>query len=167
MDTEILTYSRAKGAFAGVTLEGAEVIQDEDSTRAMYGSKVTTRSALSGQVPAPPAARAFLSAVGGPQAEARAAKPAHTQTVTGCLQKGDEPDEVSITGEDGKIWGLRSTSVKLEQHVGHTVTVTGSITHDSKAEEKREGQVEKASGKAEYADLDVTSLKMVSETCSK
>ena len=84
--------------------------------------------------------------------------------MTRCLQKGDEPDEVSITGEDGKIWG---TSVKLEQHVGHTVTVNGSIAHDSKAEEKREGQVEKASGKAEYADLDVTSLKMVSEICNK
>lgn len=83
--------------------------------------------------------------------------------MTGGLQKGDEPDEVSITGEDGKIWG---TSVKLEQHVGHTVTVNGSIAHDSKAEEKREGQVEK-SGKAEYADLDVTSLKMVSEICNK
>jgi len=101
------------------------------------------------------------------QPEKKAAKPAHTQAVTGCLQKGDEPDEVSITGEDGKIWGLRSTNVKLEQHLGHTVTVTGSVTHDSKAEEKREGQVEKAAGKAEYADLDVTSLKMVSETCSK
>jgi hypothetical protein len=99
--------------------------------------------------------------------EKKAAKPPHTQTVTGCLQKGDEPDEVSMTGEDGKVWGLRSTSVKLEPHIGHTVTVIGSVTHDTKAEEKREGQVEKASGKAEYGDLDVTSLKMVSDTCSK
>jgi glycogen debranching enzyme len=33
-----------------------------------------------------------------------------TKTVTGCLQKGDEPGEVSITGEDGKSWGLRSVS---------------------------------------------------------
>ena len=103
--------------------------------------------------------------------EKKAEKDAHPQTVTGCLQKADASGEFSITGEDGKTWGLRSTSVKLDQHIGHKVTVTGSTTHESakteKAEEKKEGQVEKASSKAEYTDLDVTSLKMVSETCSK
>src|SRR6266567_2141040 len=97
-------------------------------------------------------------------------KAAHKQTVTGCLQKGDEAGEFSITGEDGKTWGLRSTSVKLGEHLGHKVTVTGSTTHETKAqekaEEKKEGQVENAASKAEYADLTVTSLKMVSETCS-
>src|SRR5438128_5452157 len=39
-DTEILTYSRAKGAFAGATLEGAVVQQDDDSTLAIYGKKI-------------------------------------------------------------------------------------------------------------------------------
>src|SRR5581483_8880976 len=73
LNTEILTYSRAKGAFAALTLEGAEVIQDDDSTRAMYGRKVSTRSALMGNVPVPAAARAFLSAVRGAQAQAKAA----------------------------------------------------------------------------------------------
>lgn len=91
----------------------------------------------------------------------------HTQTVTGCLQKGDEPGEFSITGEDGKTWGLRSKTVKLEPHVGHKVTVTGSVHRESKAEEKKEGQMENAAGKEEYADLRVTSLKMVSDTCGK
>jgi hypothetical protein len=103
--------------------------------------------------------------------EKKADKSAHTQTVTGCLQKGDEPGEFSITGEDGKTWGLRSTSVKLDEHLGHKVNVTGTTTHETKAaekaEEKKEGQVENAASKAEYADLTVTSLKMVSETCSK
>ena len=99
--------------------------------------------------------------------EKKADKSAHTQSVTGCLQKGDEAGEFSITGEDGKTWGLRSTSVKLDEHLGHKVTVTGSTTHETKAEEKKEGQVENAGSKAEYADLTVTSLKMVSDTCSK
>lgn len=90
-----------------------------------------------------------------------------SQTVTGCLQKGDEAGEFSITGEDGKTWGLRSTSVKLDQHIGHQVTVTGSTTHETKAEEKKEGQVENAGSKAEYADLTVTNLKMVSDSCNK
>jgi hypothetical protein len=101
--------------------------------------------------------------------EKKAATPAHTQTVTGCLQKGDAAGEFSITGEDGKTWGLRSATVKLDQHLGHKVTVTGSKAHETKAEEKteKEGQVEKASSKEEYADLDVTHLKMISDTCSK
>ena len=99
--------------------------------------------------------------------EKKAEKAAHTQTVTGCLHKGDEAGEYSITAEEGKTWGLHSTSVKLDQHLGHKVTVTGSTTQESKAEEKKEGQVEKASSKQEYADLDVTSLTMVSDSCSK
>jgi hypothetical protein len=93
-----------------------------------------------------------------------------TKSITGCLQKGDEPDEFSITGEDGKMWELRSSTVKLEQHVGHKVTVSGPITHESKAEEekeKKEGEVEKAASKEEYGQLRVTSLKMISDTCSK
>ena len=94
-------------------------------------------------------------------------KAEHAQTVTGCLQKGDEDGEFAIKGEDGKTWGLRSTSVKLDEHIGHKVTVTGSTTHETKAEEKKEGQVENAGSKAEYADLTVTSLKMVSDSCSK
>jgi hypothetical protein len=91
----------------------------------------------------------------------------HEITVTGCLQKGDEPDEFSITGEDGKTWGLSSSSIKLAEHIGHQVTVTGSPARETKAGEKKEGEVEKASSKEEYSDLRVTNLKMVSTSCSK
>jgi len=88
------------------------------------------------------------------------------KTVTGCLQKGDQPDQFSITGEDGKSWDLRSNTVKLADHVGHQVTVTGSPTREAKAEEKKEGQVEKAAGKEELGELRVTNLKMVSQSCA-
>jgi lipid-binding SYLF domain-containing protein len=178
MDTEILTYSRAKGAFAGLTLEGASLRQDNDSRQALYGPNVTTRALLLGKVPVPSAARSFLAEIRGAKGQAVAAGKAeanqkprgHTKTVTGCLQKGDEPGEFSIVSEDGKIWGLRSISVKLDQHVGHQVTVTGSAARETKAEEnkeQKEGRVEKASSKEEYGDLRVTTLKMVSDTCSK
>ncbi len=60
LDTEILTYSRAKGAFAGLTLEGASIRQDSDSRHAMYGRHVTTEALLLGKVPAPSAAQLFL-----------------------------------------------------------------------------------------------------------
>jgi SH3 domain-containing YSC84-like protein 1 len=70
MDTEILTYSRAKGAFAGLTLEGASIRQDNDSRRAMYGRNVTTRALLLGKVAVPSAAQPFLAEVHGAKAQA-------------------------------------------------------------------------------------------------
>jgi lipid-binding SYLF domain-containing protein len=70
MDTEILTYSRAKGAFAGLTLEGASIRQDDDSRHAMYGRNVTTRALLLGKVPAPAAAQPFLAEIRGAKSQA-------------------------------------------------------------------------------------------------
>jgi SH3 domain-containing YSC84-like protein 1 len=71
MDTEILTYSRAKGAFAGLTLEGASLRQDSDSRNAMYGPEVKTRALLLGEVPVPSEARPFLAEIRGAKAQAR------------------------------------------------------------------------------------------------
>jgi hypothetical protein len=90
-----------------------------------------------------------------------------TKTITGCLQKGYEPDEFSITGEDGKVWGLRSSAVKLDGYLGHKVTVSGLITHESKAGETKKGKAESVPGSDESGDLRVASLKMVSQTCGK
>jgi len=70
LDTIILTYSRAKGAFLGMTFDGAMVRSDDGSRRAMYGPRVTTRAALLGRVAPPAAARPFLRAVRGAKAEA-------------------------------------------------------------------------------------------------
>ncbi len=63
LDTQILTYSRAKGAFAGATLEGAGISQDGDAIRAIYGKDLTPRAILTGKVPAPAAASQFLATV--------------------------------------------------------------------------------------------------------
>lgn len=70
MDTEILTYSRAKGVFAGLTLEGASLRQDNDSRDAIYGGNVTTRALLLGEVPVPAEARRFLAEVRGAKVQA-------------------------------------------------------------------------------------------------
>jgi len=63
MNTEVLTYSRSKGVFAGLTLEGAVVEQDNDSTHAIYGKSMTFRNVLSGKVATPKSANAFMKAV--------------------------------------------------------------------------------------------------------
>ena len=81
-------------------------------------------------------------------------------TVTGCLQKGDEAGEYSITGEDGKRYGVRSKSVDLSKHLGHKVTVTGTKMREENEEKKKN-----EAGGGEYADLRVTDIKHISETC--
>jgi SH3 domain-containing YSC84-like protein 1 len=63
MDTEILTYARSKGAFAGQTLEGAVIEEDTDATKAIYGSDVPSNKILAGQEPVPAPAAPFLTAV--------------------------------------------------------------------------------------------------------
>lgn len=76
MNTEMLTYSRSKGVFAGLTLEGAVVEQDNDSTIAIYGKHMTFRNILSGKASTPKSANAFLRAVAeaGQQAKIAEAK---------------------------------------------------------------------------------------------
>ena len=76
----------------------------------------------------------------------------HTVTATGCLtQDAKEKNEYMITGEDGKTYGLKSTAVKLSEHLNHKVTVTGKMT--------------KGAHESEAGDVNVSSLKMVSESC--
>jgi len=74
LETEILTYSRARGAFAGIALTGAAIRRDDDSTEAIYGHKVSTARILNGQVAVPAAALAFLDAVRDAKAQAIASK---------------------------------------------------------------------------------------------
>ena len=86
-----------------------------------------------------------------------------TMTVTGCLQKGDEAGEYTIKGTDGKTYALRSTStsVKLSDHLNQKVTATGKTV----AEPEKKDQTKKTE-KEGYAHLDVTTVKMISTTCS-
>src|ERR1022692_1190555 len=74
MNTEMLTYSRSKGVFAGLTLEGAVVEQDNDSTHAIYGRHMAFRSILSGKASTPASADAFLKAVSAAGQQARIAE---------------------------------------------------------------------------------------------
>jgi lipid-binding SYLF domain-containing protein len=74
MNAEILTYSRARGIFAGLTLNGASIRHDEDSTRAIYGNNVSNARIFKGEVTVPPAANSFLEAARGAKAQAIASK---------------------------------------------------------------------------------------------
>jgi Uncharacterized conserved protein len=73
LNTEILTYSRAKGAFAGLTLTGADIRRDDSSMDAYYGHDVSTHRVLHGEVAVPASAGRFLDAVREAKAQAIAA----------------------------------------------------------------------------------------------
>jgi SH3 domain-containing YSC84-like protein 1 len=74
MNTQVLTYSRSKGVFAGLTLEGAVIQQDSDSTRAIYGKNMKFSNILSGKVSTPKSAEAFMKAVSDAGQQARIAE---------------------------------------------------------------------------------------------
>ena len=74
MNTEMLTYSRSKGVFAGLTLEGAVIQQDNDSTRAIYGKDKAFRTILDGKTSTPKSGEAFVHAVAEAGQQARIAE---------------------------------------------------------------------------------------------
>jgi len=85
-------------------------------------------------------------------------------SATGCLQKGQEHGGYYLTDENGKTWELMGSG--LASHVGHKVTVSGSEMEASKAHETKVESAEKAeAGSNQHADLKVTNVKMVSESC--
>jgi SH3 domain-containing YSC84-like protein 1 len=72
LKAEILSYSRAKGVFAGVSLDGAVVQADKSGDEAMYGEHVDRHEILSGKVPVPESARPLLHEIGEYVQEAKA-----------------------------------------------------------------------------------------------
>jgi lipid-binding SYLF domain-containing protein len=60
---EVLTYSRARGLFAGISFNGAVIKQDEDATGELYGRQIDFKTILTGSVPPPQSAEKFLAAV--------------------------------------------------------------------------------------------------------
>jgi hypothetical protein len=91
------------------------------------------------------------------------------QTITGCLQKGNETGGYFLISSDNKHWELYpDAGVSLAKHVGHTVSVTGTVAHRSAAqEEKSQPSEKKEMGEMKHADLKVSGVKHISETCSK
>jgi SH3 domain-containing YSC84-like protein 1 len=83
---QVLTYSRARGLFAGVSIEGSSIRQDNDDTRAFYGRMVPYSTSLSGNIAAPADSQSFLAPVakyagGGTEKPAEAkTEPAPTAT---------------------------------------------------------------------------------------
>jgi Protein of unknown function (DUF5818) len=85
--------------------------------------------------------------------------------ITGCLSK--EGDDYTLTADNGATWELKGDAVNLSDHVGHTITVTGTVDHS-----KMHGAKEKAKDKTqdnpkEHGHLTVTNVSHVKESCSR
>jgi SH3 domain-containing YSC84-like protein 1 len=70
-ETEMLTYSRSKGLFAGIDLGGSWIERDKDATEAFYGRDHMNTDLLTGKVHAPADAHVFLDEVSNVKAEAK------------------------------------------------------------------------------------------------
>jgi hypothetical protein len=106
---------------------------------------------------------------------------AETMTLTGCLQKGDAANTFKLTNTaegagvvtktaeavkpDWELLGAPA-SLKLEEHVGHKVTVTGTkLSADEAAKIQGEKGTMAKAGEALERNLKVTSIKHVAATC--
>ena len=111
-------------------------------------------------------ALAMMSCGAWAQDEPKAETHKDTRTVTGCVGKKGDSD-YRLVAKDGSMWDLKSDSVKLGDHVGHEVTLTGAVKNAGLhgAKEDVKGKVDKNA--TEHGDMTVTNLKMVSKSCEK
>lgn len=95
-----------------------------------------------------------------------------TRTITGCLTRGDNANEFLLTANDGSTWEVRSNTVSLADHIGHTVTATEVVNHPmahNMKEDAKEAATDAHMKKSdtEHGHMTITDVKMVSHSCQK
>ena len=83
-----------------------------------------------------------------------------TQRVTGCIRKAPDANHYRLLDDNGKLWNIQSKNVSFAEHVGHVVTVSGSIPQKSRDDNDKAGDT------SPQNDLMVTKLEMVRDTCT-
>jgi SH3 domain-containing YSC84-like protein 1 len=127
MRAEVLTYSRARGAFAGLTVNGASITQDKDGTRILYGRMIPSADILTGKVKAPEGSHQFLAKVrkyateaNGLEASDRAQRSDTTRASNSTQTKA--AIEEKLKGEPG----LNSKGIQVTL-TPSAVTLSGSV----------------------------------------
>jgi lipid-binding SYLF domain-containing protein len=131
MRAEVLTYSRARGAFAGVTGNGASITQDKDGTRILYGRMIPSAQILKGQVKAPEGSHKFLATVRKYGTDANAAEASARSTA--APKTGTQNEELSSREAKGAIEeklrsepGLESKDIQVTLSA-NAVKLSGSV----------------------------------------
>ena len=131
MRAEVLTYSRARGVFAGVTVNGASITQDKDGTRILYGRMIPSAQILGGHVKAPEGSHKFLATVRkyGTEANVAEASARHTEV----RKTGAENEALSSREAKGAIEeklksepGLESKDIQVTL-TADAVKLSGSV----------------------------------------
>jgi SH3 domain-containing YSC84-like protein 1 len=124
MRAQVLTYSRARGAFAGVTVNGASIKQDKDGTRILYGRMIPSAQILKGQVAAPAGSQLFMTAVRKYATAARVADASERQIqpVASTSVAAKSAIEQKLRNEPG----LQSKDIQVTL-TGETVKLSGSV----------------------------------------
>ena len=136
MRAEVLTYSRARGAFAGVTVNGASITQVKDGTRILYGRMIPSAQILKGQVKAPEGSHKFMATVrkygteaNVAEASARRTESQKTRTQNGTLSPSEAKGaiEEKLRSEPG----LESKDIQVTLSAD-AVKLSGSVVsaHD-------------------------------------
>ena len=138
MRAEVLTYSRARGAFAGVTVNGASITQDKDGTRILYGRMIPSAQILKGQVKAPAGSHQFLATVkkygteaNVAEASARRTEEQKTGARSGAMSSGETKGaiEEKLKSEPG----LESKDIQVTL-TPDTVKLSGSVVNSDDRE---------------------------------
>lgn len=92
------------------------------------------------------------------------------RSITGCLAQGSGSDKFVLNGNDGSTWDVKSDSVSLADHLGHTITAKGTVSNVTMHNMKEETKDAASSAgmkktNDEHGDLQVSSVKMVSKSC--
>jgi lipid-binding SYLF domain-containing protein len=133
MKSEILTYSRARGVFAGVTVNGASITQDKDGTRILYGKMIPAAQILKGEVAPPQGSHQFMAAVRkyAGRAESAEASEHHPEgavspSETHARMLTSDEAQNAIVQKLKTEPGLNSTNVDVSLTAG-TVKLSGSV----------------------------------------
>jgi len=108
----------------------------------------------------------FLPAMGAPQNETKD-KDASLRTLTGCLSRGDKAGEYNLVTPEGNTWEIHSKTVKLRDHVGHTVTISEKVWHANMHGAKEKAKEAVDSDAKEHGHLNATDIAMVSGSCKQ
>ncbi len=79
-------------------------------------------------------------------------------TVTGCLLRRDKPGDFALTTRDAKLYYIQSSTVDLNAHVRHTVTITGTFLRDKQIKDDPDKS-------PEAQTISATKLEMIQKTC--
>jgi lipid-binding SYLF domain-containing protein len=137
MTAEILSWSRSRGVFGGLSLEGATLRQDQDENAKLYGKPLTNEEILSGTVKRPATAGTFLaqlqrfSGKGVPPAvvPAKSQERITPQKAVSVTGKISDDGKMFVSDKDSKSWAISNPDA-VNGHEGHHVTLQAQVDAD-------------------------------------